>query len=97
MSILRNCFSIKPLIQRGPRKLPPDDGLKTAKHVLNERYGDPHRIIAAYRCEIKRWQQIKSGNAVAFEKLQTFLMKCENIGHLQSWNVFNTPGITCML
>ena len=53
-------------------QLPPDDGFKTAKHLLNERYRDPHPIIAAYRREIKRWQQIKSGNAVAYEKLQTF-------------------------
>ena len=24
-------------------------------------------------------------------------MKLENIGHLQSWNVLDTPDITCML
>ena len=34
-------------------QLPPEDGFKTAKHLLNERCGDPHRTIAAYRCEIK--------------------------------------------
>ena len=78
-------------------QLPPEDGFKTAKHLLNERYGDPHRIIAAYRREIKQWPQIKSGDAVAYQKLQNFLIKCENIGHLQSWNVFNTPDIICML
>ena len=37
------------------------------------------------------------GNAVAYQKLQNFLIKCENVGHLQSWNVFYTPGIICML
>ena len=25
------------------------------------------------------------------------MIKCDNIGHLQSWNVFNTPDIICML
>ena len=28
-------------------QLPPEDGFKIAKHMLNERYGDAHRIIAA--------------------------------------------------
>ena len=69
-------------------QLPPEDGFKTAKHLLNERYGDPHRIIAAYRREIKQWPQIKSGDSVAYQKLQNFLIKCENIGHIQSWNVY---------
>ena len=39
----------------------------------------------------------KSGDAVAYQKLQNFLIKCENIGHIQSWNVFNIPDIICML
>ena len=34
-------------------QLPPEDGFKTAKHLLNERSGYTHRIIAAYRREIK--------------------------------------------
>ena len=25
------------------------------------------------------------------------MIKCQNIGHLQSWNVFDTPDIMCML
>ena len=29
-------------------QLPPEDGFETAKHLLNERYGDPQRIITAY-------------------------------------------------
>ena len=78
-------------------QLPPKDGFKTAKHLLNERYGNPHRIIAAYRREIKQWPHIKSGDAVAYQKFQNLLIKCENIGHLQSWNVFDTPDIMCML
>ena len=78
-------------------QLPPKDGFKTAKHLLNERYGNPHQIIAAYCCEIKLWPQIKSGDAVAYQKLQNLLIKYENIGHLGSWNVFDTPDITCML
>ena len=64
-------------------QLPPEDGFKTTKHLLNERYGRPQWIIAAYCCEIKQLTQIKSGDAVAYQKLENFLIKCENIGHLQ--------------
>ena len=31
------------------------------------------------------------------ERFQNLLVKCENIDHLQSWNVLNRPGIICML
>ena len=65
-------------------QLPPEDGFKTPKHLLNERYGNPHQIIVAYHHEIKQWPQSKSGDAVAYQKLQNFLIKCESIGHLQS-------------
>ena len=78
-------------------QLPPEDAFKTPKHLLNERYGNSHQIIAAYHHEIKQWPQSKSGDAVAYQKLQNFLIKCESIGHLQSCNVFNTPDIICML
>ena len=78
-------------------QLPPEDGLKTAKHLLNDRYGDPHWIIAAYHREIKQWPQIKSGDNVACKKFQQVLIKCENTGELQSWNVCNIPDIICML
>ena len=70
---------------------------QTAKHLLNERYGDPHRIIAAYCREIKQWRQIKSGEAAAYQKLQNLLVTYENVGHLQSWNVFDTPSIMFLL
>ena len=65
-------------------QLPPKDGLKTAKHLLNERYWNPYRIIAAYRREIKQWPHIKSGDTVAYQKPQNLSIKCKNIGHLQS-------------
>ena len=65
--------------------------------MLSERYGDPYRIISVYRKEIKYWPQIKAGDADAYQKFQNFLVKLENIGHLQSWNVLDTPDIMCML
>ena len=75
-------------------QLPAGVGCKIAKRLLNERFGDSHRITAVYRKEIKQWPQIK---ADAYRKFQNFLVKCENINHLQNWNVLNTPDIICML
>ena len=78
-------------------QLPAKVGYKTAKCLLNERFGDTHRITAAYCKDIKQWPQIKAANADAYRKFQNFLVKCENIDHLPNWNVLNTPDIICML
>ena len=51
-------------------QLLPEDRFKTAKHLLNERYRDANRIIVAHCRENKQWPQIKSGDAVAYQKLQ---------------------------
>ena len=65
--------------------------------MMHKLYGDPHRVIAAYCKEIKQWPQIKPGDAEAYRKFHNFLLKCENITQLQTWNVLDTPEITCML
>ena len=72
-------------------------GFKTAKRLLNERFGDPHIITESYRKEIKQWIEIKVGNADAYKRFQNFLVKCENLEHLQICKVLNTPHIICML
>ena len=72
-------------------------GFETAKQLLTERYGNPYRIIEAYRKETKHWPQIKAGDADPYQKFQNFLVKLENIGHLQSGNVLDPPDIMCML
>ena len=47
-------------------QLPPKEGYETAKQMMHKLYGDPHRVIAAYRKEIKRWPQIKPGDAETY-------------------------------
>ena len=79
-------------------QLPTEVGLKTAKRLLHERYGDLHRITATYQNQIKKWPpQIKPGDSDAYRKFQNFLIKCENIDQIQGWNVLNTSDIVCML
>ena len=78
-------------------QLPPKEGYQTAKQMVHKLYGDPHRVVAAYHKEIKQWPQIKPGDAEAYRKFHNFLLKCENITQLQTWNVLDTHEITCML
>ena len=47
-------------------QLPADVGFNCAKRLLQERYGDPHKIIAAYRQEIKLWPSIRPGDAESY-------------------------------
>ena len=65
--------------------------------MMHKLYGDPHRVIAAYRKEIKQWPQMKPGDAEAYRKFYNFLLKCENITQMQAWGVLDTPEIMCML
>ena len=78
-------------------QLPSELRFKTVKRLLTKRFGDPHIITVSYRKEIKQWPQIKAGDAGGYRRFQNFSVKCENIDHLQSWNVLNTPDIICVL
>ena len=51
---------------------------------MHKLYGDPHRIIAAYRKDIKQWPQIKPEDAEVYRKFHNFLLKCDNITQLQT-------------
>ena len=39
----------------------------------------------------------RPGDPAAYQKLQNRLIKCENIGHVQRRNVFDTPEIMHMM
>ena len=78
-------------------QLPAKDGHEAAKNQLYQLYGDPHRIIAAYWKEIKHWPQVKHGDAEGYRRFLNFLLKCETITQMQTWNVLDTPEVMCML
>ena len=84
--IVKNCI-----------QLPPDVGFKTAKQLLYKRFGNPHRMIAVCQNQIKKWSQIKAGDADGYRRFQNFLIKCDNINQLQAWNILDSPHIICML
>ena len=74
-------------------QLPAEDGYEAAKNQLYQLYGDPHRVIAAYRKEIKHWAQVKHGDAKGYRRFLNFLLKCETITQMQTWNVLDTPEV----
>ena len=78
-------------------QLPAKDGYKAAKNQVYQLYGDPHRVIAAYRKELKHWPQAKHGDAEGYRRFPNFLLKCETIIRMQTWNVLGTPEVMCIL
>ena len=60
-------------------------------------YGNPYRILASYRKEVKDWPQIKFGNSRRFRKFHSFLLKCGSVAANQRWNTLNSPYILCMM
>ena len=54
-------------------------------------------MIAVCRNQIKKWSQIKAGDADGYRRFQNFLIKCDNINQLQAWNILDSPDIICML
>ena len=78
-------------------QVPDKIGFDIAKRFLIKRYSDPYRIITTERMETKDQPQMKANDTDTYQKFQNFLVKLENIGHLQSWNLLDTPDIVCML
>ena len=72
-------------------------GYKNARSLLEEQYGNPHQILAAYRKEIKSWPQLKPADGTAYMKLYNFLLKCEIATLGQNWNVLDGPEMMCLM
>ena len=67
-------------------QLPSNEGCKDAIYLLDKVYGDPHKILASYRKEVKNWQ-----------RFHNFLLRCKSVATNQKWNALNTPDMFCML
>ena len=62
-----------------------------------KRYGDPHKNRLAYRLEIKKWLQVRQGDAAAYRKFYNFLLKCQSLTDDRNWNLFNSLDMLCTL
>ena len=65
--------------------------------LLEKRYGDPHRIYASYRKEIKNRPPTKYGDAKLYLDVFAFLKKCNSPGAATKWNPMETSDTLCML
>ena len=72
--------------------LEPANEYRKAKELLQKRFGDPLRVLAAYQQELRRWKPIMSFDAVSLQKLCTFLVKTSNIAteHFNSFQILCT-------
>ena len=72
-------------------------GYKNAIGLLYKRYGDPHKLLAAHRAEIKKWPNVKVRDAAGFRKFYNFLIRCQSIMNGNNWNIMDSPDTICML
>ena len=77
--------------------LPRETGYETAIRLLNNRYGNPHYLLASYRKEIKTLSSVKPGDTSGFTKLHSFVLKCETFSKCTAWNALETPETLCIL
>ena len=74
-----------------------DCGYKNAIALLQNQYGNPNTMLSSYRKEIKLMQPLKPGDAAAFRKLLSFLIKCHTMRVGIKHNPLDIPEIICMI
>ena len=72
-------------------------GYRLAKSFVEDHYGNPQRILAAYQMEIRSWTPLKPGDSTAYRKFYSFLIKSGSIMSRQQWNFLDTPDVLCSL
>ena len=72
-------------------------GYKNARSLLQQKYGNPKYIVAAYQKEIKSSPQLKPADGAAYRRFYNFLLKCESATYGQNWNTIDTPEMICLV
>ena len=65
--------------------------------LLERQYGNPFKLLAYYRNEIKWMTKIKLGDESAFRRLFNFLIKCQSLQYSNNQNPLDTPDVICMI
>ena len=73
------------------------DGYEYAKSLLKKKYGDPHRIMIAYKKQLYGWENVKLGDSTALSKFHSFLLKCGSVIEGSLWNSFDTADNLCII
>ena len=83
---------VKPFIHDNPKY-----GYGNAMKLLERQYGNPFKLLAYYRNEIKRMTKIKLGDESAFRRLFNFLIKCQSLQYSNNQKPLDTPDVICMI
>ena len=75
----------------------PEQGYRNAIELLWRRYGNPHRLLDAYRMETKQMSPIKPGDISGFRKLLKSLIVCPYLSRSSQNNPLDTLEIICMI
>ena len=71
----------------------PNQGYQHAKELLTKRFGDPYRVLSAYRKEVQDWKPMKQADSSSLRQLYTFLVKSSHVVA----NHFDTPDNICIV
>ena len=66
------------------------------QRLLERQYGNPHKLLASYRKEIKQMAKIKPGDTAAYRRLFNFLIKCQSLEY-GGQNPLDTPDVIFMI
>ena len=78
--------------------LPSQEGYREAMRILHNRYGDLHKILAAYRKEIMEWRAVKAGDAAGCRRFFSFFVKYKSLLSENKMNMLiNNPDVICMI
>ena len=78
-------------------QLPSNEGFTQSKCLQEKMYGNPHRVLAFNKKEVKDWPQIKFGDSRIFRKFHNFLLKCRSVAANHRWNTLNSSDILCIM
>ena len=73
------------------------EGYKNALELQRIRYGNPLKVLATYRKEIRSRLIIKTGDASSFRLFHNFLLKCQSVTSNQTWNGHDSPDTLCLM
>ena len=74
----------------------PEYDFANAMKLLENQYGNPHKLLPCYRKEIKQMKKINSGDAAAYRRLFNFLIKRQSLKY-GNHNPLDTTDVICMI
>jgi len=65
--------------------------------MLKERYGDPYRIVAEYKKQLRQWPRIKRNDIDGYKKFQLFLLNFKSTMRYSQSNDYDNAELIELL